>query len=422
MYRHDIWHIRALCRPSRRSPGGPGQYWSASRLAAATASVATLFVGTGLVPAGPASRPTYGRPALATAIHYRTTDARPNTSGLPPGYRKDTIDEPWVPISPAMPAPANAVLPPEWTSVGAPEVINPATAKQIAESYWSRHALAVKERNLSSLAEIESGPALQTDAGTTDCGCEPLSLNSPVALTVFVQRQTSFPAFFFAQAATAPVGKPAQVIVWTVVFDRESIARPWQAVLYSGYSVPFSEIPAGAQVVQSASTDEDGFDVGTFEALAPPVTTLPAQLAAYWQHWRDHDDAPATTTLAPGTWTTEWAPNLTKQKQGGIGLEGLLEHYLYHPGPAKQLWSIPLRGYEMACGVVQEQFILTSPHGGYILQSLSRYPVGCRGLARFVPVDSPDPYQPAMLFCPPERPGYCRWGGPVRRGRGGVRP
>ena len=117
-----------------------------------------------------------------------------------------------------------AALPAAWTEVGSPDVVGPATGRQLLESYWSLRQQYLVQGSANLLSLVESGPALQEDQDT--CGCGVVPWGPMLAESLFLTRQTHFPAYFLAQAVARIPATSSQGGLMTLVFQRRQPRPP----------------------------------------------------------------------------------------------------------------------------------------------------------------------------------------------------
>lgn len=258
-------------------------------------------------------------------------------------------------------------LPAPWTEVGSPYVINPQLAAALFNSFWYLRQTALVEGSTASLKFIEAGPALKAD--DDNCGCGVVPWGPPLANSIFVTRQTSFPAYFMAEAFThIPGDSTADAAVIVLVFQRLAADEAWKVVIDSQQQV----FPTGppAQEIDQPVVDAQGFDASSPFTFPGGSGALAGDLAAYWQYWADHGHAPAHSVFLPGYWTTQRGASIWANFHGRAA-NGLVYHYHWVSGPSKNAWTVPEDGYEIACGSIVDTATLTNP-GGYVYQPPDR--------------------------------------------------
>lgn len=212
-----------------------------------------------------------------------------------------------------------ATLPPElFTSNDSEPVINPFQAKRVATAFWpiEEKALATNDRATTDL--IEGGPAAEyADA----ISCEDIILRiqsirtvRPLeSINVYVPRQMAYPAHFLAEVGTTVYGRspinapntappPGTPEMEYLVFVKSDAHSAWKVVIDTGY--------AGAWGADAETLEDPNAKSGPLFEAAPPrpnwidPTTVPQDLAAYWQHWVTVGGPPPDDRFAAGTWTT----------------------------------------------------------------------------------------------------------------------
>ncbi len=293
------------------------------------------------------------QPAAAAAHHRRTlavvlTDDNPAGEQLIPGQPPA-----WVPIDPSPPTPGTSLLPAILTASGPLHgvVVTPSQAEQIVAAVWTLRNAAFTTSDRALMAEFETGPAFESDEVT--CGCNERLPRGPIGSeSVFVPRQTSYPAVFMAEVATTFESNP---YLQFLVMGKASAHAPWLVT-----SDPGDETNAPLLLPK---VDGAGFDV----VRPPPAAAarrLPARLAAYWEGWTDTGHAPRGISFAPGTYTTENGETLAAQPQGSVDPDNGLQSWSnYRAG--HDTWSFGTTTGGVTCGVVWAQFIWSSPYGVY---------------------------------------------------------
>jgi hypothetical protein len=254
-------------------------------------------------------------------------------------------------------------------------VVDPATATQLLESYWSLHQQYLVQGSANLLSLVESGPALEEDQDT--CGCGVVPWGPMLAESLFLTRQTRFPAYFLAQAVARIPATSSQGGLMTLVFQRTAAAAPWTVVVDSQQQLVTTNDPS--LDVSRANVDQDGFDIGAPVLVRGGSAVLPADLAGYWESWAVHGRPPKSTPLLPGFWTTEHGPGIWQQEHQLAG--GYLTRYRYHSASSNDAWEAPANvagaggpglpgGFELSCGTSTETATFTSPVPGGVYQPL----------------------------------------------------
>ena len=232
-------------------------------------------------------------------------------------------------------------------------LVTAAQARAIVDAVWPLRDEALASRDVSTLREIETQPALIGDLSRMDDGGSPdrpvPDQVAPADMAVYVPRQTTWPIRFLAEAATTSVGQP---FLERMVFARTSPADSWHVVLDSGEGQP---TPADVEL-DPGIFDSAGYDVVPAQT-AVPSWSVAASLAGYWQSWLDVGAAPASgPQFSPGLWTTEFGEQFAGQQDSTSG-NGLPTHITYgDPAtPPGDFWTFGVYGNEdLVCTPVFE--------------------------------------------------------------------
>lgn len=228
-------------------------------------------------------------------------------------------------------------------------LITPAQARQLVQAFWPVREQGLSQRNPDTIHAIEDASAGEWDAIGCTYGCPPPSPRPLRNQQVMVPRQTSYPAAFMAQVLTTQYHS-SDALVEIMVFTRKAASAPWFLSFdtsYSGLSV-LHEFPSGP---------------GSFDEPTPPngsidYTTLPSQLATYWQYWKTNGVAPAGTHFVPGAFTSEQGLETYKARID-YRAAGIAEHATYGAGtPQDGTWSFAVN-LEDGNGQIEEGDVLT---------------------------------------------------------------
>ena len=268
------------------------------------------------------------------------------------GPRPSAIPE-WVSLEIDHPAPATDPLPAALTAPGTVPgtVVSPDQAHAVLQAMWNLRTQAFLTDNRSLIAEFETGPALEADEVT--CGCTTRGVRGPIAgESIFVPRQTVYPAVFLAEVETTLLGDP---YLQYLVIARQSLATPWEVVADPGES--------GTRRLDQPQVGPGGFD----DAATPSAssTDLPSELAFYWHTWTEEGRAPAPSPFARGQWTAQAGARFAKQPSGSWDSHnGLMGYYGFEGGGGNEVWSFGTATGAITCGVVRWQTVWTYPGGG----------------------------------------------------------
>jgi hypothetical protein len=258
-----------------------------------------------------------------------------------------------------------------------PDVVMDASdADKLVRAFWPARERALSSRDALAVRRLETGAALQVDAVGCTFGCPPPRPRTIADLDVFVPRQTAYPAAFMAQVLTTEYHS-SRPLVELMVFTRASPSQPW--------SLAFDTMYAGNSQL---TVYPDSVDGGAFDADPPAVagidpTTLPAQLAAYWQHWKDAGSAPAATPFADSSFTSvvgqAFHEALLERRADGIAAD-----VTYAGDGADGVWTFAVspkgvgsNQFALTCGTVKYGAVDTSTRsGGTLVQDQGFQPFG----------------------------------------------
>jgi hypothetical protein len=276
--------------------------------------------------------------------------------------------------NPSLTSPPAAAVPPSAASVasllavlgaapGTPGVtVDPELASSIVDSMWPVREDALDTRDVSTLADFESGSALQGDtAEVAACDC-PNPLPRAIATrNLFVPRETTYPSWFVSELTTYPVeGSASDVSL--MVFTRASLQTRWMLSLETGYS--FAR--GAGWVYATPESAASGFDLATTDH-----DELPLDLGAYYQYWADQGTAPPTSPFASGAFTTSLGEAQASEDRTLAG-EGEVHRVVYSVDVAEDGdWSVaannirenPSYGWVLSCGTVRYEAVTTLAAG-----------------------------------------------------------
>lgn len=289
-----------------------------------------------------------------------------------------TVSLPAVPITPRPPSAADvAAMHTLLTSpASTPGVtIDKALATQIVTAVWPVREQAIDTNDIASLSTFESGAALEGDTalyGTPHCGCHTPAARSIELVSVFVPKQTTFPADFLAEVTMPSDGGPFAGVTLLVV-SRASGLTPWTVTLATGYA----DNSVGPPIVYVAPVPSGNFNAA-LPATHVDLDALPAALATYYEHWATTGTAPTAAQFAPGYFTS--------YKGGGLHVFGetvgidAIHHMVYSADPTTDgEWSFagesfeqaPQYGWILSCGTVRYEDVSTPAVAGTLLNQPS---------------------------------------------------
>jgi hypothetical protein len=241
-------------------------------------------------------------------------------------------------------------------------------ARGIVEALWPIREHDIDTARVAAFGSYERGVALEGDAtryASGPCGCAAARPRSITSLYLFVPRQTAYPADFLAEVTTQSLAGAQPGVVF-MVFTRPSAVARWEVSLATGYATA-ANTPVQAYVVPARATD--GFDAAA-STNGTDVSALPADLAAYYQHWASTGSAPPDPTFAPGLFTSYQGGKIFTF--GETVVFAGLHREVYSAGtPADGEWSFaadsldetPADGWLLSCGTVRYEDFSTAARG-----------------------------------------------------------
>jgi hypothetical protein len=215
---------------------------------------------------------------------------------------------------------------------------------------------------------IEAGPALRADVST--CGCGAILWGAPLAYSIFLTRQATFPAYFVAQVRTDEGGNSSQDrAIVVLVFQRLSASTSWKVVIDSQQQDLVNK-PA-AQTIDHPVTDPEGFDRSSVFNFPGGVGALSGHLAAYWEYWARHWKAPVHSGFLPNYWTNAWSQNMVAEERTGDPITGNAVRFHFYDSGAADTWVAPDQGFAIAFGSIVLTATYTAP-GGFVYQDASQ--------------------------------------------------
>lgn len=247
-------------------------------------------------------------------------------------------------------------------------VIDPKHAEAVVLAMWPLREEALHDRNLAMLRKLETGPALSADVAQA-CFCPPHVIRPERDPMVVVERQSSFPAVFFASVVTVShttdqQGNP-NGFLGHMVFTRADRESPWLVTLWTGHTISSdSPNPYDAHWDPTDHTLPGNYAF----ALAPPVPAgidvpkLPEMLGAELQSWVEHGVGIPATPFADGTGKSI-RPEVEDWKA-----RGLTEHVAFHSDPSVSTYQFGLfNDVDLACSALDYAKTLTPSTPGRIM-------------------------------------------------------
>jgi hypothetical protein len=209
-------------------------------------------------------------------------------------------------------------------------LVTPIEAKQLVSAFWTVREQGLTRRNPDTIHAIEDGAAGEYDAIGCTYGCPPPSPRPLKDMQVMVPLQKAYPAAFMAQVLTTQF-HTSDAMVEIIVFTRKAASAPW--------FISFDTYYTGVSYLQEFHAGPGDFDAPGQPNRSVDVSTLTAQLAAYWQHWKDTGLAPAGTNFAPGAFSSEQGLD-TYHAWIDERAAGIADHTTYTAGTAQDgVWS-----------------------------------------------------------------------------------
>jgi hypothetical protein len=300
-------------------------------------------------------------------------------------------------------------LPPEAYEGHAPgDLVDPSQAQAAAFAVWSAFVDGLDSNNTTEVSEaVAQGSALSEELlqcawpAVPSCS-EDWPVAQPSDISVFVPQQSSYPLYFLAQMKTSgsivdPGGsfdRPS--VLALVIFTRQSPSDNWKIALRTAFDGPDGSAPTPFTLPPDPT--EEGFDPPPTEHLPIPAASIPGALAAYWQHWKDSDSAPASSPFAPGIYTSDVGETFGKPGNGPTP-DGTIQNDVFSANPSQDgLWQFTVNDDEtlvcsdvrVAVTAVPEAAVASNGPSGALGQNPSRTNWG--------PPLQPGPYSKITTF------------------------
>ena len=246
-------------------------------------------------------------------------------------------------------------------------VVTPAIANRVVRAYWPTHERALVGHDFATLNRLSSGPAREWEGPATRCGCLFVKTARPLLGTsVFVPRQTRYPATFVAEAQTQYEGR-----YWAelLVFTKTRPGAPWLVTQDSGFGPPPGVAPRLGAPVSGA----DGFDAPVPLAQHERARHAAADFASLWQRAKLMGQVPADNEFELSGQTLGRVYEVASHRQDQVQANGLLGHYSFYTSPGDALVEVMDQGnFDLACQPVRETVVYTPTPGSRIRQDLGR--------------------------------------------------
>jgi hypothetical protein len=267
-------------------------------------------------------------------------------------------------------------------------LITPTQATAVARALWTTREDALLHRQIGLIKQIETGSIAGFDLWYLEgleYGLTPTRFTAPRpadAVTVFVPRQTTWPAYFGFSVSAVPLTRIGAATAFLVA-TRAGPTDSWKIAFVIGGS--------GSQpnfVIPPPNADAQGYDAVP-TALGQPAGTWFGQLTNYYATWKDTGKAPSPAAFAPGVLTTQQGQQMASRPQGYVSDDGVASSTYRYSGPSSaHQWSIGIAGVPMVCGDISES-VTYLPREGGLLHPADRYGWG--------PQVAPGDYQSVVI-------------------------
>jgi len=254
--------------------------------------------------------------------------------------------------------------PPELRTTNASgPVVTPAQAKEITGTIFHLRAAALAAQDRPAFQQIDTGVVLESDIPA--CGCLGERFGAITDMSVFVPRQTSYPASFMAEVATTNAGTPS---IENVVVVRNSAADSWRLAVENVVTFPSGQLHLDAPVA-----DAGGYDAAPTASPAASATLF-RQLATYWQSWKNTGAAPSPSPFDSGAFTTGKGAELAAHPQDQLQDNGLFGHYDYAYDTGDAVYTFAVNGgWSVSCSAVRHTTLFTPRSGDLAVQDPARH-------------------------------------------------
>jgi hypothetical protein len=243
-------------------------------------------------------------------------------------------------------------------------VITPAQAAKVLQTFWPIHQKALLRADVNGLRQLETGAAAAYEPGAIACGCLDVLRAAPLTSgQYFVPRQTSYPAYFVAEAKTVDY---QQDWVEILVFTKAAASDPWLLEEDSGFAVLEADF---FSLYGPSNTTSSGYVLPVTAAQQARATHLASDLAALWQTTKDSGQVPVSTEFQLDGQTGARLKTLASYRQDAVEPNGLNAHFHFYVDPADPLYVVPGKLGALACQAVRETVVYTPPAGAVIEQN-----------------------------------------------------
>ena len=276
-------------------------------------------------------------------------------------------------------------------------LVTPTQAREIAWWSWSLFDEGLGSDDTRMVSQVLE-PGLMLREVLTQCAwpkgeyCPserwPISTD-PSSIRVFVPRQTSYPLDFLALIpstgsvieSTAELG-PSQAISVLAVLERTSATATWKIAFKTAFGDSGGTKPPELVLPQVGDASLAGYDPSA--AVKPTIdsASVPGALAAYWQHWKETETAPARSAFTSGAYTSEYGASIGQQLNGSEyranGNVLLVERGTYSAEPAIDgVWTFSVNNRAaLICSTVRIAVTDVAIGRGKLLQTAKGDPWG----------------------------------------------
>lgn len=236
------------------------------------------------------------------------------------------------------------------------------TAESVFAALFPLRSRAIYEHDADTIRAIEVGVAREYDVARCEAGC-PESRPQPASVphTFSAPAQSGYPAFFVARATRTT--SDSRAVSEILVFTRSSPADPWVIALDDAID--------GVNPVLNDRSQDLGRPV---PPSRPDATSLPAAMAAYWQHWWDDGTPPPDSPFVDNGLSERGSRIVTAHQSDAQYGQDQTRAYT---ADAEVFVVAALNGNALVCGAVRHTEHLT-PSAGHepMVQSTGRTEFG----------------------------------------------
>jgi hypothetical protein len=244
-------------------------------------------------------------------------------------------------------------------------IVSTAQADRVLRTYWPVHEHALVVGDLQTIAGLDAEPAAEWEKGSVACGCyhvdEPRELTSA---TYLIPRQTSYPAFFVAEALQSYKGTNW---VDVLVFTKDDASAKWLVSYESGFA------PSAVSTNRVAPPPSSDSTTGPTPAQHAVAVTAASDLAKVWQTTKETGLPPEHEPFELRGQTAQRLQMLASAGQDQIQGNGLFGHYTFSASTSDRLFEVATAdGSELACQPVRETVVYTAQPGYVVHQDNAR--------------------------------------------------